>query len=289
MTVAKRGTPDQTSDPGMTAGADWFPECRDQTLDLWKRGCVELTSVAGTGNAITANAGVPFDTLTYAIGNMWSLIPVNDNTGAVTINIDSKGTRGIKRADGSNLAAGDLLTGTMYILRDTGAALRIVSALSTGLTQTYLTVSYQQTSGTNGGTATTGARQLYPMNTTVTNTIPGASHNTTTKRVTLPAGNYRVEATAAFFDCGACGIYLYNVTDAADVSGPSRSSGNASSAVHSGDHAFQSGFFTLGASKTLELQYAVAATKTGSGLGVAVSDPGGAVEEYGQATFTKIA
>jgi hypothetical protein len=289
MTVAKRGSPDQVSDPTFTDAALWFQENRAQTLDLWKRACVELENVAGTGNAITADAGVPLDTLTYAKGNMWSLVPAHDNTGATTIDIDGKGARSIRRADGSNLAAGDLLTGTMYILRDTGTNLRVVSALSTGVfTQTYLTVSYQQTSGTNGGTATTGTRQQYPMNTTVTNTIVGASHNTTTKRFTLPKGTYRIEAVAAFFDCGASGIYLYNVTDAADISGPSRSSGNASSTVHSGDHAFQSGFFTLGASKTLEIQYAVGATKTGSGLGVAVSDPGGAVEEYGQATFTKI-
>jgi hypothetical protein len=290
MTITKRGTPDQTSDPGMTAGADWFPEARDQTLDLWKRSCVELENVAGTGNAITADAGIPFDTLTYAKGNMWSLVPAHDNTGAVTINIDGKGTRAIKRADGSALQAGDLVTGTMYILRDGGTTLRIVSALSTGAaTSPVLIVSYQQSSGTAGGTATSGARQNYPMNTAVTNTIGGASVDTTNKRFTLPAGTYRIDAVAFFFDCGACGIYLYNITDATDVSGPARSSGAAATIPHAACHAFQSGYFTLAATKTLEIQYAVATTKATTGLGVAVSDPGGAVEEYGHATITKVA
>ena len=53
-------------------------------------------------------------TLAYEAGNKFSFVPVNTNTGAVTINIESLGAQSIVTAAGNALNAGDLAAGSRY-------------------------------------------------------------------------------------------------------------------------------------------------------------------------------
>lgn len=282
MTITSRGSPDQTSDPGLMAGADWLPANREQTQGLWQTSTCPLKNVAGT-NTITADADVaPLDA--YAKGQGWTLNPANTNTGAVTIDIDGKGARNLKRADGTGLSAGDLVAGCLYALRDEGSQLRVMSPLGApgpAPAQTYLAVAYEQPTNTNGGTATSGARQTYPFNLTSLNTIASATFNTGTHQASLPAGTYKVEAAAAFGGAtGASALYLMNMTDAADIAIDRQQGTDGPASL--------GGIFTLAATKTLEFQYSVKTTETTTGLGAAVNDAGTATEQYGWARITKV-
>jgi hypothetical protein len=282
MTITSRGSPDQVSDPGLTAGADWFPANREQTLGLWQVSACPLKNVAGT-NTITADADIaPLDA--YAKGQGWTLIPANTNSGAVTVNIDGKGARALKRSDGSALSAGDIVAGVAYVLRDDGTNLRVVAPLGApgpAPVQTYLAITYEQPTNTNGGTATSGARQTYPFNLTSLNTIASATFNTGTHQASLPAGTYKVEAAAAFGGAtGASALYLRNTTDAADIAIDRQQGTNGPASL--------AGIFTLAATKTLEFEYSVKTTETTTGLGAAVNDVGTATEQYGWARITKV-
>jgi hypothetical protein len=281
MTIPSRGSPDQVSDPGLTAGADWFPANREQTLGLWQVSRCPLKNVAGT-NTITADADVaPLGA--YAKGNGWILTPVNTNTGAVTVNIDGNGGRNLKRADGSALSPGDIVAGCSYDINDEGSQLRVVSPLGSpgpAPAQTYLAITYEQPTNTNGGTATSGARQTYPFNLTSLNTIASATFNTGTHQASLPAGTYKVEAAAAFGDAtGASALHLLNITDATDIAIDRQQGVNGPASL--------GGIFTLAATKTLEFQYSVKTTETTTGLGVAIN-AGVLTEQYGWARITKV-
>lgn len=72
-------------------------------------------TTAGTGNAYTiaSNQGIA----TYADGQRFSFRADRANSGAVTLNVDSRGAKAVRRMDGSTavaLAAGDLVAGGVY-------------------------------------------------------------------------------------------------------------------------------------------------------------------------------
>lgn len=285
MPITTRGSPDQVSDPAMTDAADWFPENRLQTLALFQGAAFPLKNVAGT-NTISADADVaPLDS--YQKGQGWTLVPANTNTGAGTLNIDGKGARAVKRSDGTALSAGDLVAGVMYLLRDSGTNLLVVSQLGAAgpaPVHTYMVLAYEQALNTAGGTATSGARQTYPLNHAEENTIPSASFNSGTNTFTLPAGKYRIDAHAIFAPgTDAAAIYLYNTTDGVDITEVTRQQASGGGAASLG------GTFTLAASKAMQVRYAVKTTVATSGLGAAVNDPASATEQYGRVTIEKVA
>lgn len=72
---------------------------------------------------------------------------------------------------------------------------------------------HQETSGTGGGATTTGSWFTRKINTEVINQISGASFNTGTYILTLPAGTYLVEAWAHGYNISISKINLYNNTD----------------------------------------------------------------------------
>lgn len=71
---------------------------------------VPATDVGGTADAITLTKGIP-RVSAYAAGMMFRFLAEADNTGAVTINVNSWGVRTVVRADGSALAAGEIENG----------------------------------------------------------------------------------------------------------------------------------------------------------------------------------
>lgn len=71
------------------------------------RGISLLTSVAGTGDAITAVGG-PSITTNYVPGQLYSFIATANNTGAVTLTIGTLPTVSLKKNNDVELAAGDI-------------------------------------------------------------------------------------------------------------------------------------------------------------------------------------
>ena len=71
-----------------------------------------LTSVVGT-NTITASLPVMG---AYIIGQVFTLVPVGANTGAVTLNINSRGAIAVTKGGATALDSGELVTGAAYQL-----------------------------------------------------------------------------------------------------------------------------------------------------------------------------
>ncbi len=144
--------------------------------------------------------------------------------------------------------------------------------------------SVSQSSGTNGGTATSGSFLKIGLNTTVINGI--TSCTLTSGVISLPAGTYTVAASNPFAGVNDCKIKLYNTSDSADVI--IGTSGNQNGATTSQVIRTELlGVFTSAATKNYELQYRVAATLASYGLGI--NNSFGVAENYALITITKTA
>jgi hypothetical protein len=109
-----------------------------------------LTSVSGA-DTITA-VGAPV-VAAYAAGQMFYFVATGDNTGAVTLNIDSLGAKAVTRDGSVALAAGDIKSGEVVVVVYDGTRFQVVSQLNSAGNATFANVSI--TSALNvGGVAT---------------------------------------------------------------------------------------------------------------------------------------
>jgi len=180
------------------------------------------------------------------------------------------------------LAEGQLcyLSDTNIVQYYTGAAWATVGPSS----EQVSIFSVSQSSGTNGGTATSGSFLKIGLNTTVVNGI--TSCTLTSGVISLPAGTYTVEASNPFAGVNDCKIKLRNTTDATDeIIGTSGSqSGAAATQVI---RTSLLGVFTSAGTKNYELQYRVSSTLANYGLGI--NNSFSVAENYALITITKTA
>lgn len=288
---AGRAAPTSVNHSGVTGGPDFADQTAANTDALWQRSADELTINGGasTADSIVCTAGVTL--LAYGAGNEWWLTPLLTNTTAVQVNIDGRGNRDLVGPDGSPLVAGDLPAGERCKLSDNGTHLRLFRSRALGVTAAtdpILCIAFQTSAGVDGGTATSGARQTYPLNTQLQNTVVGAVFDAPNNKISpLPIGTYEVEAAAQFIATNACGLFLRNDTAGADVPNLAMARGYASV----GAHARVNGRFSLAVASIIKLQYFVQTTKATNGLGAGASgaDPGGAVNSFGYLNLRKIA
>lgn len=73
-------------------------------------------------------------------------------------------------------------------------------------------VQHKLPGATGSGTFTAGAWQDRPLNHVATNEITGASFDSLTSKITLPAGKYEVSGVSYAFYCNANTARLYNIT-----------------------------------------------------------------------------
>lgn len=121
-----------------------------------------LQSVTGT-DTITA-AMVPALTA-YAAGQMFYFVAAGDNTGAVTINIDSLGAKSVTRDGSVALVAGDILSGEIALVVYDGTRFQLLNGNS--FTNLYVsgnlgvgTASPAQKLSVQGGLTVTGSATL---------------------------------------------------------------------------------------------------------------------------------
>jgi hypothetical protein len=89
----------------------------------------------------------------YAAGQMFYFVATGDNTGAVTLNIDSLGAKAVTRDGSVALAAGDIKSGEVVVVVYDGTRFQVVSQLNSAGNATFANVSI--TSALNvGGVAT---------------------------------------------------------------------------------------------------------------------------------------
>jgi hypothetical protein len=130
----------------------------------------------------------------------------------------------------------------------------------TSQTQTFMVVSYEVGSTTDGGTATGGSFQTRPLNTINYNGITGAS--LASNAVTLPAGNYLVNACASAFLVNQFRLRIRNTTASTNLV-----LGILNEAAGIENNGYLSGQFTLSGTSTIELQMYCQTTRGGDGMG----------------------
>jgi hypothetical protein len=140
-----------------------------------------------------------------------------------------------------------------------------------------------QASGTDAGGFTSGSYVKRVLNTTVVNNITGCSIASSV--ITLPAGSYRVLATAPAFFVDRHKTRLQNTTATTTIAI------GTSELCASGDNVTNCStittYFTLSVSSTIELQHRCASTKTVNGLGISTSF--GDSEVYATIQIEKVA
>ena len=142
----------------------------------------------------------------------------------------------------------------------------------------------EKTSGTAGGGGTSGSYGTRTLNTVVTNEISGAS--LASNQITLPAGTYRIEASAPSVQTNRHKAKLRDTTGAADLIIGTSAFGSSQAANGSQTRSFVNGQFILSAQSDLEIQHEVQTTVGTSDLGVASSF--GEVEVYTEVRIIRI-
>lgn len=162
----------------------------------------------------------------------------------------------------------DLLSLSAFIgglLNDTDAA--AARATLGALNLQFMHVRDEKASGTQGGSSISGS-QIRTLNTVVVNTITGAT--LATNQVTLPAGTYRIFASAPAFVANRHRLRLVNVTDATvAILGKSAYTGNTD--IVSTD-AIVNGRIVITGTKAFNLTHYINTAQTATGLGVDISD-----------------
>ena len=139
----------------------------------------------------------------------------------------------------------------------------------------------QQTSGTGGGTFTQDAWQTRVLNTTQNNDILNCSLSS--NQITLPAGKYKIVATAPAAVTSSHQARLYNIIDSTDdILGTTE---YVSSGVNAQTISIVDGVITITSQKVFELQHRCTSTKSGNGFGVAGSL---GIEVYARIRIEKI-
>ncbi len=214
----------------------------------------------------------------HTAGTRVRFIVGNTNTGASTINVNSIGIKNIKTFDGEDPVAGDIPSGVILTLEYDGTDYRLPRPLDFP----NIHVQDQKAGSTDGGTSITGL-QTRILNTVVENTLPGASLSS--NQITLPAGVYRIYASAPMWKVDRHNIRLNNVTDATvEARGSSSYSAATDSTV---THSFINGQkFTLSATKVLELEHYCTIGVASAGLGL--YSPDGENQVYADVRIEKV-
>ena len=110
-----------------------------------------LITVAGT-NTLTG-LGSPA-VVAYTAGAQYSFLPQNNNTGAVTINIDTLGAKSITKFGTTALAANDLIANSFALVEYDGTQFQLINAVATVFDN--ITVDYIKETTTVSATAATG-------------------------------------------------------------------------------------------------------------------------------------
>jgi hypothetical protein len=133
----------------------------------------------------------------YATGQMFYFIAAGDNTGAVTLNIDSLGAKAVTRDGSVALAAGDIKSGEVVVVVYDGTRFQVVSQINSSGNATFANVSI--TSALNvGGVATFSAgTAAAPSITTSGDTNNGIFFPATDVTAITTAGSERLRVDAS--------------------------------------------------------------------------------------------
>lgn len=264
LTAAQMTSLQQTAMSGGAASA----KTASYTLVAADAGtAISMSSTSAT--TITVNTGL------FAAGD--TVFIQNLNTGICTI---TAGTATVNTS--ASLALAQYAGGTLYFT-SASAALFFKSDGAAGASALQVfTVNETQADTTQGGTFTLGAWRTRTLNTSVQNTITGAS--LASNQFILPAGTYYLTAFAPCWKVGSNNARIYNISDSSVVAiGNNQLSGTANTSSTTATVAVT---FTIAGTKTFELQHYASATLATQGFGAANGN--GYDEIYSSVTIVKV-
>lgn len=145
----------------------------------------------------------------------------------------------------------------------------------------YMLVQDQKAVGTDGGTSVIGVQQR-TLNTVVRNTITGASLAASV--ITLPAGTYRVKASAGCYIGSTHKAFLRDTTNSITYPGSNARAGTVGDVF---TLSWIDAPITLTAPANFELRHQIAVAQLVNGLGVAVNVAAAGVEVYASVEIVK--
>jgi len=205
-----------------------------------------------------ANGGLITDYLAVAAGAPSAYAFPGGSTGVPSLGVNATETARYFNTTNSHEYA---WTGSAWVdVTGTAGAAGAFSA--------YLLFQERQVSGTAGGTFTSGSDVTRVLNTKVADT--GSFGSVSSNQITLAAGTYKANLSAPGNGVGGHQCFLYNVTDAVELfRGGAEYSGVGGSGIQSRSEGW--GWFTIAASKALELRHRCNSTSVTNGLGYAAA------------------
>ena len=169
----------------------------------------------------------------------------------------------------------------------TGQVLTVAAGVPSWATPTApsiqtATFADEKTSGTNGGTFTSGAWRTRDLNTSVNNTITGASLSS--NQITLPAGTYLIHAFPVVNSVNRNQARFQNITDSTTTLTGNSQYNDSTNPIQT--NAIVQGGFTIASQKVFELQHQAQSTVASVGFGY----PGSfGTEVFAAITIIKVA
>lgn len=248
----------------------------------WATTAADLTAVAAHGYFVDSSAAARIITLPLT-PQVNTVVGIGDLAGTFQTNtctIARNGEKIMGVADDLVLDVKNQVVVMVY----TGATYgwKIVHAMPVGgVTRAFdtLHVRHQESSGTAGGASVAGTNNVRKITTTVgSNEIVGASVDSVSNQVTLPAGTYDIKISAATYGgVGLNKLRLFNYSDSTyDLEGLGCSTSNSPAELQ--------GSLVLASSKTFEIRHFTQSAVATNGLGAAVSQ---GAEVYMDAIFRR--
>jgi hypothetical protein len=216
-----------------------------------------------------------FDASTNSVKGRIGLVKQGDAKTFLTFDVTARATatgyRNITVTPAASSAANPFVNGDAVLLYfqrtgDKGDA---------GSVTPVLWVRDEKASGQAGGNAAAGAYVTRTLNTVKKNSIPSGA-SLASNQITLPAGTYRIGASAPACQVGAHQMYLYNVTAGATQIVGTSESGNSS--VNVGTRSFiVNSEFTIAAANVFEIRHFTNTNTALTGLGPAANSGQGEV------------
>lgn len=189
-------------------------------------------------NAELADTGTPSSTTFLRGDHTWAVA----STNAVTV----------EDIDGTPAVTATTIQFPNGTVTDQGSG--VARYTPTGATALpYVCIRDEKTTGTAAGTGTTGSWQRRDLNTEHADTASIAS--VSSNQITLAAGTYECRARAQVYRTGRNKLRLQNITDTATLVLGDSCYTPAGSNLDACGVALLSGLFTIGGTKTIELQH----------------------------------
>lgn len=265
-----------TSAPATSQTGDLWYDSTNKILQSYNGASWVIYAVLGantfTGTQTWAKGADVSSATTTTLGTDGNFFKVTGTTTITSITAKPAGTvvmilfsGALTLTNGSNL----ILSGNLVTVANTTIALvsdgtNWIELARSQTIQPYVKCSNTQTSGSNGGTATSGAWRTLTLNTKDTDTASIATLSS--NQISLPAGTYKVLGFQSFYSTDTSQTRLQNITDTSTILIGQSVRFPVPAAVAGASIVM--GEFTLSAAKTIEFQYQVSSTQANTGLGI---------------------